>query len=136
MLGMTLNSIALAGLLLAAAGCMTVKKVQPAEYIPQHNPAVVWVTYTDNSFVPVAGPHIVGDSLEGTWQGLQEHVAIPLNQIQSVQARMSSPKRTILLLSSVGVVTAAVAYTLLTAGSSGSGNNCGFDKNGQQNQFC
>jgi hypothetical protein len=39
-----------------------VKNVQPAQYIPEHHPPIVWVTYTDNSFVPVSGPKIVGDT--------------------------------------------------------------------------
>ncbi len=50
--------------------------VQPTVFIPEQNPPVVWVTYTDNSFVPVSEPKIVGDSLMGTWQGLAEPVAI------------------------------------------------------------
>lgn len=134
---MVLVRVPLAGLLLAAIGCMTVKKVQPADYIPQHKPDVVWVTTTDNAYTPVAQPQIVGDSLKGTWVGLQEPVAISLKEIQSVQARMPSPKRTVMLFSALGVVGGAVVYTLLTAGSSGSTNNgCPLDKNGQPQQFC
>jgi hypothetical protein len=134
---MALNRVPLAGLLLALAGCMTVRKVQPAEYIPKYSPAVVWVTANDNSYTPVAQPRIVGDSLKGTWVGLQEPVAIPLSDIQSVQAKMSSPKRTVILVASLGVVSTAVLYTLLTAGNSGNGTNgCPLDKNGQPQNFC
>lgn len=133
---MTIKRAPLLGLLLATAGCMTVQPVQPSVYIPQHNPPVVWVTYTDNSFVPVSGPKIVGDSLVGTWQGLQEPVAISLKEIQTVQAKISSPKRTVLLVSSLAVVSGAVVYTLMTAGTGGDPAPCGFDKNGQPSQYC
>jgi hypothetical protein len=129
---MTLNRIALAGLLLAVAACMTVRPVQPAQFIPLHNPAVVWVTYTDNSFVPVAGPKIVGDSLKGTWAGLGEPVAMSLSEIKTVQAKIKSPKRTILLFTVVGAAVAGAVYTLETAGTGGlvfNGiNECGFYK--------
>jgi hypothetical protein len=121
---MAFNRVPLLGLLLAVAGCMTVKRVQPAEYIPQHNPEVVWVTYTDQSFVPVSRPKIVGDSLLGTWQGLQEPVRISLKEIQTVQARLPAPKRTALLFTVIGVSAAGALYTLATAGSGGHFYGC------------
>jgi hypothetical protein len=133
---MALNRVPLAGLLLAAAACSSVQKVQPAEYIPQHSPAIVWVTYNDQSFVPVAQPRIVGDSLLGTWQGLQEPVAISLKEIATVQAKLPSPKRTIILVGSLGVISTAVVYTLLTAGNGGKPGGCGFDHNGQPLIYC
>lgn len=133
---MKLNRITLAGLLVAVAGCKAVVSVQPAEFIPQHSPDVVWVTYTDNSYVPVAQPRIVGDSLKGTWVGLQEPVSISLKEIQTVQAKVPSPKRTIILFTSLGVVSTAVVYTLFTAGTSGKPSGCGFDNNGQPSQYC
>ena len=90
-----------------------------AEFIQQHHPDVVWVTYTDNSFVPVQGPRIVGDSLMGTWQGLSEPIAISLKEIQTVQARIPAPKRTILLVGVVAAAAGGVAFTIATAGNSG-----------------
>jgi hypothetical protein len=112
---MALNRVLSAGLLLAVGGCMAVQAVNPAEYIPQHSPAVVWVTYIDDSYVPVAQPRIVGDTLKGTWAGLGEPVVIPFREIQTVQANTRSPMRTILLISILGVVTTGV----VSAGRSG-----------------
>jgi len=127
---MKLNPVLLAGLVLAVAGCHVVRKVEPVQYIQANNPPVVWVTYTDNSFVPVAGPKIVGDSLMGTWEGLSEPVSISLGEIQTVQAKMPSPKRTVLLVTVVTAATAGVAYTIATAGNSGDANftGCGYNK--------
>lgn len=135
---MTLNRVSLAGLLVVTAGCTSVKSVQPAEYIPQHSPAVVWVTQTDNTVVPVAQPRIDGDTLRGTLRGLQEPVAISLKEIQTVQARMSSPQRTVILISSLGVITTAVVYTILTAGNSGNngGNPACLDAHGDPMSAC
>jgi hypothetical protein len=132
---MALNRVPLAGLLLAVAGCMHVVSVKPAEYIPLHNPAVVWVTYIDDSYVPVAQPKIVGDSLKGTWSGLGEPIAISLNEIQTVQAKIPSPKRTIILFTTLGLASTAVIYTLLTAGTGGKQNTC-LDRNQQALQYC
>ena len=133
---MARNHVSLAGLLLAVAGCMSVRSVQPAQYIPAHHPLIVWVTYNDDSYVPVAQPHIVGDSLQGTWQGLQEPISIPLNHIQTVQARMPDHKRTVIFFTTMALVSGAVAYTVATAGNGGKPNACGFDKNGQPLMYC
>jgi hypothetical protein len=114
-----MHRIALTSLLLAGAACTSVKPVQPAEYIPQHKPATVWVTYTDNSYVPVDNPTIVGDTLKGTWAGLAEPVTIPFNQIQTVHAKMPNKKKTFMLFGVVGLAAAGVAYTVSTAGNDG-----------------
>jgi len=118
------NRISSASLLLAVTGCMVVHKVQPADYIPQNNPTVVWVTTLDNSYTPVSAPRIEGDSLKGTWVGLQEPVAISLKDIQTVQAKVSSPKRTAILFTVVGLSLSGAVYTLATAGSSGHFYGC------------
>ena len=134
---MLIKPLLCTALLLVSAGCMTVQKVEPAQFIPQHHPSVVWVTANDNSYTPVSQPRIDGDSLKGFWTGPQDSVAISLNQIQSVQARMPSPKRTVILVTSLGVISTAVVYTLLTAGTSGSiDNGCPLDHNGQPQNFC
>jgi len=122
---MKLNSVVVVGLLVAVAGCHVVKSVQPTVFIPEKNPAIVWVTYTDNSFVPVSSPKIVGDSLMGTWQGLAEPVAISLNDIKTVQAKTPSPKRTVLLATVLTAATVGVAYTISTAGNGGDPNFTG-----------
>jgi hypothetical protein len=121
---MKMNSVVLAGVVLALAGCKTVQNVQPTVYIPEHNPPVVWVTYLDNSFVPVSSPKIVGDSLVGTWQGLSEPVAISLKEIQTVQAKMPSPKRTIILASVLTLAVGGAVYSI-TQGANGPQDTCG-----------
>lgn len=131
-----MRRIALTGLLLAGAACTSVRPVQPAEYIPKNNPQTVWVTYTDNSFVPVDHPTIVGDTLKGMWSGLSEPVTIPFNQIQTVQAKMPNSKRTVMLVSVLGLAAVGVAYTVSTAGNSGGAyKDCGSTK-GTANTTC
>lgn len=92
---------------------------------------------TDNSFVPVDHPQVVGDTLKGMWAGLSEPVTIPFSQIQTVQAKMPNTKRTIMLFSVVGLAAAGVAYTISTAGTSGDPNfkGCGATK-GSMNVYC
>jgi hypothetical protein len=116
---MKLNRVPMVGLLLIAAGCKTVQKVQPAEYIPKVSPAVVWVTTNDNAFTPVAQPHIDGDTLKGTWVGLQEPVAISLSEIRSVQTKIASPKRTAMLVTVLGLAAGGVVYTMVNSGVNG-----------------
>ena len=135
---MTVNRVLFAGLLLVTAGCVTVQKVPPAQFIPTHKPLLVWVTTTDNALTPVSGPEIVGDTLRGTWAGLQEPVAISLGQIQYVQAKLPSPKRTAMLVTVLGVVVGGSIYSIATAGNSGRATvytECGATK-GTPNNYC
>ena len=137
---MLVNRIALTALfVVTAAGCVTVQKVPAAEFIPAHNPSVVWVTTNDNAFTPVATPRIEGDSLKGTWNGLQDSVSFSLDQIQYVQAKLPSPKRTVILATVVGVVATSAVYSIATAGTSGRaspGYECQPFKGGIPNPTC
>ena len=109
---MVLNRVPLVGLLLVAAGCVTVQKVQPAEFIAKYNPSVVWVTGTDDALIPVGSPQMVGDTLKGTWIGQDEPFAIPLSEIKTVQAKMKSPKRTAILVTVLAAAAGGVGYGL------------------------
>ena len=131
---MTVNRVALVGLFLAATGCHAVRQVQPAQFIPTMHPDMVWVTYTDNSFIPVSSPQWVGDTLKGTWAGPQEAVAIPAGEIQYVQAKVPAPRRTVMLATVLGVATGAVVYTI-AQGFGGATNSCGATK-GTANNYC
>ena len=131
---MAVNRMVAAGLSLSAAACMSVRPIQPAQFIPQNNPEVVWVRYTDGSFVPVRAPRISGDTLKGMWQGQQEPVSIPLADIQSVQAKVSDHTKTILLFSTLGVVAGLTVYAA-TQGSGTVNPNCGLYAGGG-NQTC
>ena len=110
---MTLQRLTLAGVLLSTAACMTVRPVPSvATFVPQQRPQLVWVTYTDNSIVPVMQPRISGDSLVGTWQGLSEPVAIPLGEVKLVQARQQDRPRTRALVGALTVFTALGIFAI------------------------
>jgi hypothetical protein len=101
-------------LLLGAVGCATVRPVlQPAQFIPGTNPDVILVVYNDNSEVPVAKPRLVGDTLVGTWVGVGEAVAVPLSQIQRIDAKQRSAKRTALLIAGVAILAASGTYAIV-----------------------
>lgn len=115
---MMLNRIAAGGLVLAVAACTTVRHVQPAEFIPQHAPALVWVTTTNSALVPVAQPYMDGDTLRGKWAGTEKPFAIPLQGIQGVQAKTPAHVRTVLMVATLGVLTGAMIWSVKRAGSS------------------
>jgi hypothetical protein len=116
---MMLNRVAAVGLVLAVAACTTVRQVQPAQFIPQHTPALVWVTTTGDAVVPVARPHIDGDTLRGTWAGTDKPFAIPMQGIQSVQAKTPATARTVLVGATLGLATGAIIWSITRSGSSG-----------------
>jgi len=102
---MTFLRVMLPCVIVGAAGCMSLQPVQTAaQFIPKKNPRIVWVTYSDNSIVPVAQPRISGDSLIGTWQGLSEPVAIPLREVKLMQAPQRDRQKTTMMAISLGAL--------------------------------
>jgi hypothetical protein len=117
---MVRNGLGSLGLLLGVAGiggCTTVRHVAPAEYFADNSPAVVWVTYTNNTIVQVADPEIRRDTLRGTLQGAR--VKIPLSEIQSVQAKVRDHRKTAILVAAVGVAVVSSVYVGFVGKSSG-----------------
>jgi hypothetical protein len=119
----TVRLVPAAAVLLGSMACVVVQPVrQPAQFIPANNPEIVVVTYTDNSVVPVSKPHMSGDTLVGTWAGLGEPVAVPLSQVQRIDARQKSSKRTAMLIAGVAALAAGGTYAIARV--TISGRNC------------
>ncbi len=94
----TLRAVSLAVILCGAVGCAAVRQVQPTQFIPAHNPGLVWVA-THDTVLAIVGAQIDGDTLRGS--GVDGPVALPLASIQSVRAKAPVPDRTTLLVAGV-----------------------------------
>jgi len=118
------SRVAVVGALLMVPACTAMREVQPAQFIPQHEPALVWVTTTSEAVIAVAHPRIDGDTLRGLWTGLRKPLAIPLNGVQTVHARASSPVRTAVLVGAVGLVGGGLVWTLTRRSAGLAGTPC------------
>jgi hypothetical protein len=107
---MSLARVSLGLVLLGSVGCATMRPVHdPAGFIAQNHPPMVYITYTDNSSVPVTAPRVSGDSLYGSVAG-SDSVAVPLHDVSVVQAKQHDKTRTVLLISGITAGTAAAIY--------------------------
>jgi len=89
------------------------KRVEPAEFIPQHNPRLVSVWTTRSHVTVVSAPAIQGDTLIGTV--LEERWAVPLQDVFKVEAQTPDHTRTALMLA--GAAASGVGlYLMSTAG--------------------
>jgi len=135
---MSLGRVAGAALFVGVAACTTVRSVQPAPYFAVNSPEVVWVTYTNKTVVTVAQPEIAGDTLKGMRQGTQQAVAIPLDQVRSVQARTPDAKKTALLVTGAltGFVASVYMLWISKSGSKTGGISCGFNEDAIAIPYC
>jgi hypothetical protein len=123
---MSLLRIVTPAILLAAVSCKTVQPIQqPAQYIPAHRPDLVVVIDQDNAEIPVSQPTMSGDTLKGVWAGVGDPVAMPLNQVQRIDAIQPNKKRTTLLIATLTVVGIAGGYALAQAVSD-NGSTCDY----------
>ncbi len=109
---MSLARLSPALVLLGSIGCATLRPVHdPAQFITQNHPLMVYITYTDNSSLPVNDPRVSGDSLFGKVAGAgSDTVAVPLHEVSVVQAVQHDKTRTVLLISGITAGTAAAIY--------------------------
>jgi hypothetical protein len=129
------NRVAFSGLLLGVVGigaCTTLRRVQPAEFLAKNNPDVLWVTHANNTVVPVTQAEIAGDTLRGMWQGTQRRVAIPLNEVRRVRAKLHDSRKTALFVTAMlGAGVSAVYFIWISqAGPRPEGVFCGPDQRG------
>ena len=113
----------------AVGACTTVRLVQPAALLADNAPAVVWVTDTANTVVPVFNPVIRKDTLRGRLQGRQDRVKIPMSEIRSIEARVPAHARTALLAAAVGAAAVSALYvvSISQAGPGGMTVDCARD---------
>jgi len=130
---MTIVRVPLVAALVGSLACVSVQPLRdPAQSIPKANPDVVFVTYNDNSKIPLVQPHVSGDSLYGTWQGLNEPVATPLSAVRLIEAKQPNSRRTVAMVAGLAAVTAGAIWTfsLVTKGTEW----CDWPKN-EMNQY-
>lgn len=135
------HRVALPGLLagcVALGSCTSLRRVQPAEFFAKNSPDVVWVTHTNRTVVPVAQPEIVRDTLRGMWQGTSRPVAIPLGDIQHVQARVPDKTKTVALVvgGMAGFVASVYFIWIVQAGPEPGSVHCGVDIRVDPIQYC
>ena len=138
---MRLRWIVSAGLSVAVAGvvaCTSVRRIQPAEYLAENSPAVIWVTDASNAVVPVADAEIRRDTLRGMRRGTREPVAIPLDQVRNVRARTPDRTKNAILVTGVivGFVSSVYALFISKTGTETGGVECGFDEDGRPISYC
>jgi hypothetical protein len=112
---MKLARLSLAALFLAGTACSSAQLVHdPVQFLATH-PDLIVVTYDDNSEVPVAQPRLSHDTIIGTWDGLNEPVAVPLSHVQRVDAVQKDSKRTTMLIVGLVGITAVATYGFVRA---------------------
>ena len=103
--------------LLSSLGCATLQPLrEPAQYIATESPKVIYVTYKNRYVVGVTQPRVSGDSLFGTVQGQPAPVAVPLSNIQLIEAIQPDGKRTALLIAGLTAFAVTGVYVLLQTG--------------------
>ena len=112
---------AMLGSIMAATACTSMQRVEPAQFIPAHNPEAVSVWTAPHRVTIVSDPQVVGDTLSGVVLG--DRWAMALKNIVRVEASLASPPRTALLVA--GAAASAVGFYLLSNGAKSSALPCG-----------
>lgn len=103
-----------AGVVLGAAGCSSLQPIrEPAQFIAETRPAVVYLTHRNRAVLIIAHPAMRGDTVYGTWPDQPRPVSIPLSQIQSVEALRRDGKRTAMLVGGISIVAGVAVYALV-----------------------
>ena len=106
-----------AGLVLASVACTSLRRVEPAQFIPAHKPTRVAVWTTAHDVTIVSYPKIDGDTLRGVV--FDEPWAMSLKDVVKVEAKAPDPARTVLAV--VGATASTVGVYLLSASGHGPG---------------
>jgi hypothetical protein len=111
---MTVSRAMVAALAVATAACSSVQPIrEPVQFIAASSPSLVYVTHRNRSVLAIANPRVSGDTLHGTWAGETRPVALPLSQVQSVEALQRDRKRTAFLVAGLGIFTGVAVYAFL-----------------------
>jgi hypothetical protein len=103
---------------LVTTACTSMRRVEPAAFIPQYNPRLVSVWTADNHVTIVSDAQIQGDTLIGTV--LQSRWAVSLHDVLRVEARRADATRTALFFA--GAAASGVGLYLISTAGRGAGS--------------
>jgi hypothetical protein len=100
-------------LLLGSAGCVSVQPLRdPARFIAESRPAVVYATHRDGALLTIDTPRMSGDSLIGIWRPIAQPLSLPLSQLKRVDAVQQDRTRTTVLITGATLAATAVVFLL------------------------
>jgi hypothetical protein len=109
----------LAAMLLATSpACMGTYRVDPSQYVQQHNPAQILVMDNSGAVHLIDGPAVKGDTIVGIESGTPDTLALPASQIEDALVKRQSKGRTFALAAGLaaGAGLAITAVVLQGAG--------------------
>lgn len=110
---MVLRRVAALSLLAMTVGCARVSEVfEPARFISERNPSVVYVTQLNRAVVTIVNPRVSGDTVLGTVWGENRALAVPFSDVHSMSAVRVDGVRTTLLALGVTAGAALTGYIL------------------------
>jgi len=122
---MRIVRVLLVAVLFGSGGCATLQPVrEPARFIAEAKPPVVYVTFKNRSKMTLAEPRVRGDSLFGLVPGVSAAVAAPLSHIERVEAMRRDGKRTTWLIAGLGAVTVGTVFAFTLSASGKEGHPC------------
>lgn len=108
---MKLARVSLTALFLGSIACSSVQTVRnPEHFFSTTHPPVVVVVYNDNGEVPIAQPTMKGDTIVGIWDGLNEPISVPMDQVQRIDAVQKDPRKTTLFVAALIGAAAVTTY--------------------------
>jgi len=114
---MRIARVLFVAVLLGSGGCATLQPVrEPARFIAEANPPVVYLTFKNRSQVTLTEPRVSGDSLFGLVAGVSSPVAAPLSHIERVEAVRRDHKRTTWMIAGLGALTVTTVFVLAQSG--------------------
>ena len=114
-------------LLIAAGACRTMQPV-PVAFITETRPPVIYLADGFGVVTMVTNPRVSGDTVLGTTPGGAGPVAVPLREVQRVNAVRVHRGRTALLVGALAAAGAFTAYAVLSPAAGRSTFTCDYNK--------
>jgi len=122
---MIVRRLTTAGIVAAMVACSRVREVyEPARFISEKNPPVVYVTQRNGAVVTLANPRVSGDTVLGVLLAENRAVAMPFSQVHSVAAVRFDGARTALVAAGIALTSALAAHAFFGTA------------NGKNNWYC
>lgn len=127
---MNVRHLTAAALLALTASCSSLLPVaEPAAFIAETNPPIVYVTNSNGVVLEIVNPRADGDSLRGVWTTRQRALALPWRDVQRVSTFRLNRGRTVLFLAGITAASSVAVYALTTNANGHNQWTCDYNTN-------